>query len=113
MYSGSVRVESNKTIYRFIFKASSLKMQQVDRRVFEDRISGKEIVSEGYKFTFHDQNDSVLGFSSGQGNNRVALSFYPDRRLKSCGLVVGEQYHFVTWDANGKLDFQHKQKVKE
>ena len=113
MYSGSVVVESQKSVYRFIFKSALQQLQQVDVSVFDDKPYGKIKAPSGCSFLFLDYRDAVSSFSSGQGNDKVTLNFYPDGRLKSCGLFIDEQHKYLQWDENGKIVSQPKNEVKE
>ena len=113
MYSGSVIVGSQKSRFRFIFKSSSMDIQQVDRIVFEDRMYGKRKPSECYTFTFHDQTDYVSSFTCGEGTDKVVLNFYPKNRLASCGLTIGDEYYRAQWDESGKLVSETKRKIEK
>ena len=114
MYSGSVIVESQKTICRFTFKSSKLELQQVEKIVFSDKINGKRDRSSGYSFTFlHDSSDSVSSFSHGQGEKKVTLGFHENGKLESCGLTIGDEYYRASWDEDGKLVSETKRKIKE
>lgn len=113
MYSGSVVVESQNAVYRFIFKSALQQLQQVDVSIFSDKPYGKLNPTEGFSFQFHDSSDAVSGFSSGQGKDKVTLNFYPDGTLESCGLFIGNQYYRARWDGNGKILSQTKREVGE
>lgn len=113
MYSGSVVVESQNSVYRFIFKSALQQLQQVDVSVFADKPYGERNASAGCSLLFYDSRDAVSSFSSGQGRDKVTLNFYPDGRLKSGGLFIGDQYQYVQWDGNGKIVSQPKKEAKE
>lgn len=112
--SGSVKVPSQKTIYKFSFKFSSLKeIQQMDKTVYEDKMYGEKDLSKRYSFTFHGDVDCVRCFSYGYGPSQLSLDFYPNQNLKRFSATIDDKYYSVTWNEEGKLEDEYLRTLKQ
>jgi len=113
-YSGSVVVESQKAVYSIVFKSSSKgkDISQVNKTVFEDEVNGKiKKTSECSSFLLYDDADCVKSFHYGKGKEGVGLSFSSDKKLKSCGLIIGDQCYYTEWGKDGKIIDSNKRSV--
>lgn len=103
MLLGSVIVEAQKANYRFIFKSSSMNIQQVDKMVYEDKVYGKRILDQGYSISFYDKKDCIRSFSYAYDSIKTSLNFYECNRLESYSLVSGQRHFCARWNRSGKI----------
>ena len=108
LYTGSVIVKDEKTVYNFSLGASGNKVGQVNKTVFEDEPYGKMVNNKRCTLMFHEKDGSISSFSCGQGSNKISLSFYPDFSLASCGLAFDGMYNRAKWTEGGKLIHQNR-----